>query len=257
MATSSSDRQGLAWITGASSGIGRALALRLARDGWRVAASARREEELAALTAEDVGGRILPFPLDTTDVGAVRATVETIEREFGPIGRAVLCAGTYVRDTPTRFDSAQMRRLAEVNLFGTSHCLEAMVPRMVERRSGHIALVGSVSAYAGLPGGGIYGATKAALVTLAESMYPELKRKGVLISVVNPGFVETPLTALNDFPMPFMITAEDAADRIARGLDSGRFEIAFPWQMVLGLKALRILPYPLQFALTRKMLRRD
>lgn len=245
----------VAWITGASSGIGRALALRLARDGWKVGASARRAGELGALSRES-GGTIQPFPLDVCDRDGVQATLSAIERGLGPVSLAVFAAGTYVRDTPSRFDVDAMRRMVELNLMGTGNCLEAVIPRMVARGQGQIGLVGSVSGYGGLPGGGVYGATKSALITMAEAMVPELRLKGVRLSVINPGFVKTALTDANDFPMPFMISAEDAADRIVKGLKAGRFEIAFPRRMALSLKFLSLLPYPLYFTLTSKMLRR-
>ena len=245
----------VAWITGASSGIGRALALRLARDGWKVAASARRAGELGALSRES-GGAIQPFPLDVCDREGVQATLSAIETGLGPVSLAVFAAGTYVSDTPSRFDVDAMRKMVELNLMGTGHCLEALIPRMVERGQGQIGLVGSVSGYGGLPGGGVYGGTKSALITMAEAMVPELRLKGVRLSVINPGFVKTALTDANDFPMPFMISAEDAAERIVKGLRAARFEIAFPRRMVLSLKLLGLLPYPLYFALTSKMLRR-
>ncbi|MCM2293965.1 SDR family NAD(P)-dependent oxidoreductase [Allorhizobium sp. BGMRC 0089] len=247
--------KGIVWITGASSGIGMALAERMARDGHVVAISARRVDDLQAL-ADRSAGRIHAFPLDITDRNGVHAVVDAIERTLGPIGIAVLSAGSYLREKPERFDADQLRQMVELNIMGTGHCLEALIPRMVERKSGAISMVGSVSGYTGLPGGGIYGGTKSALITLAEAMAPGLKRKGVAISVINPGFVKTPLTDKNDFPMPFIISAEQAADHIVRGLAAGRFDIAFPWQIVWLLKLLRRLPYPLYFALTQRMLRR-
>lgn len=244
-----------AWVIGASSGIGRALALKFAHEGWQVAVSARRGEALEEL-ARETGARIRPFPLDLCDRQAVKPVAAAIRQEMGPLSLVVQAAGTYERDVATSFDADAMRRMVELNLMGTAHCLEAIIPLMIADGGGRIALVASVSGYAGLPGGGMYGATKSALITMAESMEPELSRHGVSICVINPGFVSTPLTALNDFPMPFMISAEKAADHIHSGLQKGRFEIAFPWQMVLGLKFLRLLPYPLFFALTRRMLRR-
>lgn len=251
------DRTGkLAWITGASSGIGRALALRLVRDGWRVAASARSVEALDDLVRE-ASDRIVSYPLDITDPDAVMAVPQAITSAMGPIDLAVLCAGTYARDSASNFDSRQLASMVELNIMGTAYCLEAMIGNMVGRGTGHIAVVSSVSGYVGLPGAAHYGATKAALINMCEALYPELEAKGVRLSLVNPGFVETPLTARNDFPMPFLITADEAADHIARRLSAGRFEIAFPWKMVLSLKILRLLPHRLRFALTRRMLRKD
>ncbi len=255
MARREQNAQKLAWIVGASSGIGRALALELSRTGYRVAASARRSEELEELARRSEGA-IRSFPLDIRNRQAVHETVASIEEAMGPIALAVFVAGTYVRDTPSRYDSETFHRLIDLNLVGTSHCLEAAIEVMVARGSGRIALVGSVSGYAGLPGGAFYGATKSALMTLAEGMYPELRQRGVDICVVNPGFVRTPLTDVNDFPMPFIISAEEAAKRIVSGLRAGRFEIAFTRRMVLLLKLLRLLPYPLFFAVTGRMLRK-
>ncbi len=249
-----SDNQKTAWIIGASSGIGRALALKLARDGWRVAVSARRADALADL-AREAGSCIQVFPLDICDPEAVSKISAAVRQEMGPLALFVQAAGTYTRDTPSAFDASAMRRMVDLNLIGTAHCLEAVIPILIADGGGRIALVASVSGYAGLPGGGVYGATKSALITLAEAMAPDLARHGVAVSIVNPGFVRTPLTDLNDFPMPFIVSAEAAADHICKGLRKGSFEIAFPWQMVFGLKLLRLLPYPLFFALTRRMLR--
>ncbi|OLP45383.1 oxidoreductase [Rhizobium oryziradicis] len=252
----SSSNSRVAWITGASSGIGRALALKLARDGYRVAVSARNADELQALALES-GGVIQAFPLDVTDRDAVHRVMSEIEAALGPIDMAVFSAGTYVRESISNFNADQFRTMIELNLMGTAYCLETIMPLMVARGKGRIGLLGSVSGYTGLPGGGVYGATKSALITLAEALHPGLAKKGVTLSIINPGFVKTPLTDKNDFPMPFIVTAEEAADHIAKGMAAGKFEIAFSWKMVLLLKSLRLLPYPLYFRLTEKMLRKS
>ena len=245
-----------AWVVGASSGIGAAVALKLAEAGYLVAASARNKTALDLLAAE-AGGPIRAFPVDIRDRDAVSRTLLEIEETMGSVDLAVFAAGIYLRDEPGRFDAELVSKTFDVNVMGMSHCLETVLGSMVPRRSGHVAIIASVSGYAGLPGGGVYGASKSALITLAEGIYPELKEKGIAVSVVNPGFVRTPLTDANDFPMPFMISAEDAADRIVRGLRSKRFEIAFPKRLVFLLKLLRLLPYPLFFAATKKKLRAD
>jgi NAD(P)-dependent dehydrogenase (short-subunit alcohol dehydrogenase family) len=243
-----------AWVTGASSGIGAALARRLARDGAEVVASARRADRLAALAAVDP--RIVPWPLDVTDHPAVRAAVDRIEAERGPIDVAVLNAGTHRPVSAAGFTAEGLRALLELNVLGTAACLEAVMPRMIARGRGRIAVVASVAGYRGLPTSAYYGATKAALINLTESLKFDLDRAGVAIQLVDPGFVRTPLTDRNDFPMPFLVGAELAADRIARGLRSGRFEIAFPRPFVAFLKLLRILPYTLYFPLVARATRR-
>jgi NAD(P)-dependent dehydrogenase (short-subunit alcohol dehydrogenase family) len=244
----------LTWITGASYGIGRALALRLARDGT-VAASARTAEKLAALTAE-APGRIVPVPLDVTDHAAVMVTVERIEAEHGEITVAVLNAGTHRPVEARAFKADELRTLLEINVLGVAACLEALMPRMIARGRGRIAVVASVAGYRGLPTSAYYGATKAALINMVESLKFDLDKAGVTIQLVDPGFVRTPLTDKNEFPMPFLIEAEDAADRIARGLAGNAFEIAFPRRFAAIMKLLRLLPYPLYFPIVARGTRR-
>ena len=236
------------WITGASMGIGEALARRLAQSGAEVVASARSVERLAAL-AEGGAGRIVPWPLDITDHAGVQAAVARIEAERGPIDVAVLNAGTHRPVAAADFTAAGLRQLLEINLLGTAACLEALMPRMIARGRGRIAVVASVAGYRGLPTSAYYGASKAALINLTESLKFDLDRAGVTIQLIDPGFVKTPLTDRNEFPMPFLISAEAAAERIARGLSGSGFEIAFPTRFVMLLKLLRLLPYRLYFPL--------
>ena len=244
----------IAWITGASSGIGKALAERLLRDGYRVAVSARSADALAEL-ASSHPGEIGVYPLDVTDPAAVKQVFAAVESEMGPVDLAVFAAGSYTRDYAKDFDSARTRQMFELNVLGTASCLETVIPAMTARRSGHIAVVASVSGYVGLPGAATYGATKAALNVMCEALYPELERSGVKITIINPGFVDTPLTKKNDFPMPFLVSSEEAADTIAKALAKGKFEIIFPWKMAVAIRLLHALPHSLRFALTRKMLR--
>ena len=241
---------GVVWITGASSGIGHALALRLAQQGRRVVISARRGDTLAALALAQPG-RIIAWPLDVTDAAAVAAAVPAIESEHGPIALAVLNAGTH-EPTPARdFRAAVVRRLVEVNLMGVVHCLDAALASMRGRGTGHIAVVASVAGYRGLPTAAGYGATKAALINLCEALKPECDTLGIKLQLVNPGFVETPLTARNPFPMPFLIPVDRAVDRLVAGLAGDAFEITFPRRFALILKLLRLLPYRLYFPLIR------
>ena len=245
------------WITGASSGIGRELALQLARRGDSVAVSARRADELRKLAAEAGPGRVLPYPVDVGDAAAMARAADEIEAALGPLSLAVFNAGTHAPVEIERFSAAPFRHLMEINYMGAVNGLAAVVPRFVARRAGHVAVVSSVAGYRGLPSASAYGPTKAALINLCESLKPDLDRYGVRISLINPGFVRTPLTDLNPFPMPFLMEADAAARRIVAGLDKGAFEITFPRRFTFMLKLARILPYALYFRLVKRATRRD
>ena len=248
---------GPVWITGASSGIGRALALALARQGRLVVGSARSHLDLATLVeaARGLPGRIIALPLDVTDPGAMAPALAKIEAEHGPLGQAVLNAGSHIPMGAADFRADKLRKLIAVNLMGAAHGLEAILPGMLARGAGRIAVVASVAGYRGLPSAAAYSASKAATIAMCEALRPECAAKGVTLQLINPGFVATPLTAKNDFAMPMMISAEAAADAILDGLASDRFEIAFPRRFALVMKVLRLLPYPLFFAVTKKLLR--
>lgn len=240
------------WITGASSGIGRAVALHLAKSGVRVAASARSADALAALAAQQPG--ITAFPLDVTDRAAVAAAVRAIEATIGPIDLALLNAGIWQPMGARDFNAPMAVHSISVNYFGIVNALDALIPLLIGRGSGHLALVSSVAGYRGLPKAAAYSPSKAAVISLAETLKPDLAARGVKVSVINPGFVETPMTRVNKFPMPFIIKSDDAANRIITGLQTGKFEIAFPWQLVSILKLARILPYSLYFWYVRTFL---
>jgi short-subunit dehydrogenase len=152
------------------------------------------------------------------------------------------------------FDAGKSAQSIAVNYLGIANPLETLIPLMIGRGRGHLALTASVAGYRGLPQAAAYAPSKAAVIALAETLAPDLARKGVSVSVINPGFVETPMTAVNTFPMPFLISPEDAATAIIRGLERKRFEIAFPWQMVVLLKFARVLPYPMFFWFARNFL---
>ena len=246
------------WITGASSGLGAHLALRMARDGHRLAVSARREEELRALAERSSGeGAIHPVPLDVTDEAAAARAVARIETEIGPIDQAVLNAGTHRPVDPRDLKSQDFRDLIALNLLGTVNGLAAVLPPMIARRRGRIAVVASVAGYRGLPTAAAYGMTKAGLINMAEALRVELAPLGIVVQLVSPGFVRTPLTERNPFPMPFLMEPEDAAEAFYRGLQSDRFEILFPRRFGYLMKLLRILPAPLAFAITRRLLPKD
>lgn len=244
------------WCTGAGKGIGRAVCLEYARRGRLVVASARTEADLAALAeeAEPLPGQVVPLVLDVTDEVAVMAAVDRIEAEHGQISLAILNAGTHTSVNLAGFRPDVFRRLMEVNVFGVVNGLAALLPRLIVRQSGHVAVVASVAGYCGLPSAAAYGASKAALINMAEALEPEMAAAKIRLTLINPGFVKTPLTDKNTFRMPFLITAEEAANCIADRLDCGRgFEITFPRRFTWQLKLLRLLPYPLFFALTRRL----
>lgn len=248
---------GVAWITGAGKGIGRSVALEMARRGWTVAASARTGSDLSALANEAAreGGTVIPFVLDVTERAAVSQTVEQIEDQLGGIDLALLNAGTYVRFGVEDFTADAFGRQFDINVMGTANCLEPVLDRMRARRSGQIAVVSSLTAYRGLPYASAYGASKAALTNMCEALKPELDALGIDITVIHPGFVKTPLTDQNEFSMPFLMEADEAARRIVDGLERGGFEITFPRRFAFMLKAARCLPYRLYFAMTRRMVK--
>jgi NAD(P)-dependent dehydrogenase (short-subunit alcohol dehydrogenase family) len=245
---------GVAWVTGASSGVGRAVAIELARRGWTVAATARREAEIEALaiSAAKGEGRIIAHAADVTDAEALAAAAAAIELAHGPIALAFLNAGISP-PTTKEFDAATARRVIEVNVIGVTNGVAAVWGRMTERRRGRIVVNASLAGYSGMPGSAVYCASKAAAITLCESLRTEGEKAGIVLQVVNHGFVETPLTAKNRFPMPLLMQEGEAARRIVGGLEGDRFEIAFPRRLAFVMKAIAMLPYPLYFALTRRL----
>lgn len=243
----------VAWITGASSGIGRALAEALADRGWTVAISARGPEGLNdVVTNAGVDGRLVPYPLDITRADDAGAVVAAIEQDLGPIDLAILNAGTHIPVSASAFDRDAVAKLIETNLIGTVNCLDALMPRFISRRGGEIAIVASMTGYRGLPTSAGYGATKAGLINMAEALRPELRLHDVSMRLINPGFIDTPLTRRNPFPMPFLVSPEKAAEIILRKLSGRAFEITVPWQMAVVMKALRFLPNAVALAITQR-----
>jgi NADP-dependent 3-hydroxy acid dehydrogenase YdfG len=242
---------GFAWVTGASSGIGAAVALELAKRGWRVIATARRYAELEQLGFEvkerGFSGSIIPFVADVTDRDSLENVISRVESEHGPVVLAVLNAGTYVPQTARNYDAGAVEKTMNVNVGGVNNALSVLLPRMKERLSGQVAITASVAGFLGLPNAVGYGASKAALINLAECLRFDSPHTGILFQVICPGFVATPLTAKNTFPMPFLITAEEAAKRTVDGLQTTRFEITYPKRFAYILKVLRLLPYSLSF----------
>ncbi len=240
-----------AWITGASTGIGRELVLKLARQGVCVAASARSADKLAELVSAHAG--IVAVPVDVTDRAAVADAHARVVAALGAIDLAVLNAGVWHPMEAKAYDAGRAAQSMSVNYQGIANALEPLIPAMIAAGRGQLALVASVAGYRGLPKAAAYAPTKAAVISLAEVLRLELPRHGIVVSLVNPGFVQTPMTDVNEFPMPYIIKSGDAADRILRGLARGKFEIAFPWQLATIMKLLRLMPNSLYLRLAARL----
>ncbi|MGZ6839981.1 MAG: SDR family NAD(P)-dependent oxidoreductase [Frankiaceae bacterium] len=228
----------VAWVVGASGGIGAAVARELARRGATVAISARRDERLREVS----GGDMLVVPLDVTDAALVAAAALRVSGELGPIDLAVLSAGYWEQMDPANWDTEVFDQHIRVNLVGISNSIAAVLPGMLRRRHGVIAGIASVAGYRALAGSEAYGATKAAQINLLESLRVHIARTGVRVTTICPGFVRTDLTAGNSFPMPFMIETDEAARSICDGLERERTEIVFPTRMALLMKTARLVP---------------
>ncbi|UZD55266.1 SDR family NAD(P)-dependent oxidoreductase [Caldimonas aquatica] len=238
------------WIVGASSGIGRATAERLHAAGARVVVSARNAAALDDFQAAHPGSQALP--LDVGEVQALRAAAERIVRECGRLDLVMYCAGHYRPMRAELFDLPEALAQQRINYVGALHLLDAVLPVLLGQGHGHLSLVASVAGYRGLPQALAYGPTKAALINLAEVLYLDLHPRGIGVSVVNPGFVRTPLTVHNDFHMPALLTPAEAAEAIVQGWARGRFEIHFPRRFTLWLKALRAVHDRLYFAAVKR-----
>lgn len=238
------------WLLGASTGIGRAVAQALHAQGAQVIVSARGEAALQTFVASHPGA--LARPVDATDPQAVAHIAQELV-QGGGIDCAVYCAGHYRALRAKDFDLQEMLRHEQVNYTGALYLLAAVLPPMLARGSGHISLVSSVAGYRGLPNGLAYGPTKAALINLAETLYIDLRDHGIGVSLINPGFVETPLTAQNKFEMPALISPQQAADAILRGWREGCFEIHFPKRFTRSVKLLGLLPFRFYQAAVRRI----
>jgi NAD(P)-dependent dehydrogenase (short-subunit alcohol dehydrogenase family) len=249
------------WVIGASYGIGAAIARDLLARGARVTLSARKRDLLRSVAGKNRDALIAP--LDVTDVASVHAAAGLIEQAWGGFDLALVVAGTHVEmrahlglvigggavelDAP-HWDLARARQLLEVNLHGVLNCVDAILPVLARQGSGGIGIVSSVAGYIGLPRALIYGASKAALINFTESLYGDLRPQGIGVYLINPGFVDTPLTQQNRFTMPALMKAEDAARVTLDEIAAGNFEIHYPKRFTRWLKLLRVLPYRLQLA---------
>jgi len=230
------------WITGASSGIGKSLAIKFANEGWQVAASARRENLLQELNKNN--SNILPFPLDVTRGEDIKNVFDLILKKMNEVDLCIFSTGTYEPTLEKEINEKQIRNVMEVNFFGVVNCIKTVEKYFKEKGSGHISIVSSVAGYRGLPNSTGYGASKAALNNLTESLYFDFKKHNVRISLISPGFIKTPMTDKNKFKMPFIKSAEFAANKIFKGITKSKsFEITFPKELTVIMKILRVLPY--------------
>ena len=243
------------WITGASSGIGKAVAIKFAENGWTVAASARREKLLNEL--KQINENIHPFPLDVTDIKKCKLVASNIINQFKTIDICLFGTGMHDPKSEKKFNLDKIREIMEVNYFGTMNSINSIYDFFSEKKNGQISIISSVAAYRGLPAAGAYCASKAALTSFAESLNFDMQKKNVRVSLISPGFIKTPMTDQNDFSMPMIKSPEFAANEIYKGLTiKKKFEIHFPKAFTYFLKFLQILPSSIYFKLVSKGMKR-
>jgi len=229
------------WITGASSGIGKALAIKFAENGWAVAASARRENLLNEL--KHINQNIYSFPLDVTKIDECKLVAKNIIKQFKNINICVFGTGIHDPKSEKKFNLDKIREIMEVNYFGTMNSINSIYDYFSEKKNGQISIISSVAGYRGLPAAGAYCASKSALTSFTESLYFEMKRINVRVSLISPGFIKTPMTDVNDFRMPMIKSPEFAAEEIYNGLINDKsFEIHFPKTFTFMMKIIQILP---------------
>ena len=240
------------WITGASSGIGKALAIKFAKEGWQVAASARRENLLNELVK--ISPNIYSFPLNVVNLENSKKIFKEIIEKLGEINLCVFSTGIYDPKTEKEINIEQIQNVFNVNFFGTLNCIKAVENYFKNKKNGHISIMSSVAGYRGLPNSSGYGPSKAALNNLTESLYFDFKKYNVRVSLIAPGFIKTALTDKNNFKMPFLKTTEFAANKIYNGLiKKNSFEISFPLEMSILMKTLKILPNRIYLNLIKKL----
>jgi len=240
------------WITGGSTGIGKALAIKFASNGWNVAISARRENLLQEIS--DNNENIFSYPLDVTNKSQCKEVFNKIKSKFQSVDICFFSTGTWNPKKEKDIDVEQIEDVFKVNFFGTLNSIKAVEEYFKNKQDGIITIVSSIAGYRGLPNSTGYGPSKSALNNLAESLYFDFKRSNVRVCLVSPGFIKTPMTDKNDFKMPFLKTTEYAADKIYDGLiNKNNFEIHFPKSLTLILKLFSFLPSKLYFGLIGKM----
>ncbi len=243
------------WVIGASSGIGEACAKALLLKGSKVALSSRRVERLNDIATKAAPDKTLVVPLDVTNDEQFRSANKLIQDTWGGIDLLLFVSGVYTPLRADHFDIQVAEKTIDANLLGPMRAVALVVPSMLQAHSGHIAIVGSVAGYSGLPKALAYGPSKAAIINFCENLYYDLLPTGVSVHMISPGFVATEATAQNDFEMPALISAEEAAQEILDGIQKGEFDIHFPKRFSRFLKFLRILPYPIYFWIVRRFVK--
>lgn len=241
-------------ITGASSGIGRGLALELASRGARVGLLARRKDLLDQIVSEIEahGGRAMALPVDVQDADAVRGAADRLRSEFGPIEVLIANAGIGATSDPASLNAGDFARVMGINVIGVANCVAAVAPEMAARRSGQLVGISSLAAYRGLPKSAAYSASKAAVSNMFESFRLDLKPRGVDVTIIHPGFIKTPLTAGRKAKMPFLLELDDAVNKIIRAIEKRRKSYAFPWQLAAIVRLGLIMPNFLYDQISRK-----
>ena len=239
------------WLIGASEGIGKALSIELGQDNNNyLILSARNHERLEDLS-HDIKSKKLIISLDATDKNSIFKAWKVIKEECGSIDTIIYCAGYYKPMSSDHMEIDEIEKMININLLGALKILNIIIPHFIDNRRGHIVLIGSVAGYIGLPNSIGYGASKAGVIHLAENLKCDLAKYGIKVQVINPGFVKTRLTELNKFPMPFILSPEQAAKRIINCMKSGRFESSFPYIISRALKLMSKLPYWLYFKIAQ------
>ena len=243
------------WVIGASSGIGEACAKALLQHNAKVALSSRRIERLEAIAKAFDPSQSLLLPVDVMNTAAIRNAYQTIIQQWGGIDLLLFVSGIYIPLRADDFNIEDAQKTVDSNILGPMSAVATVLPDMLKAGRGHIAIVGSVAGYSGLPKALAYGPTKAAMINFCETLFYDLQPKGIGVHMISPGFVATEATAQNDFEMPALISAEEAAKEILQGIQRGEFDIHFPKRFSGFLKFLRILPYPIYFWIVRKFVK--
>lgn len=243
------------WVIGASSGIGEACARALLKRGAKLALSSRRIDRLEAIAQSADPNHSLVVPVDVMDPSSIAHAYQTIKAQWGGIDLLLFVSGIYIPLRADDFNMEDAQKTVDSNILGPMRAVATVLPDMLQVGHGHLAIVGSVAGYSGLPKALAYGPTKAAMINFCETLFYDLQPKGIGVHMISPGFVATEATAQNDFEMPALISAEEAANEILEGIRRGEFDIHFPKRFSGFLKFLRILPYPIYFWIVRKFVK--